>query len=131
MIAEVQAGHIAANVPEQANFSRFMERDLTSYFAAVGIRNPSVRFELLRQGPTQSGIAYPKYFLWVWVWSGARPAVSGAIRVAAVQRERFEVTDFLPRETISGRPDQIGSVFPVPLVEPIRTRAAAGAFPAH
>ena len=131
MMAELQADHIAANVPNEAEFSAFLERDLRAYFAAAGIRSPSVRFEMLRQGPTQSGIAYPKYYLWVWVWSEGSPAVSGAVRVAAVQRERFEVTEFLARERIIAQPGQIGSIFPAPLVQPIRTRAAAGAFQAH
>jgi hypothetical protein len=131
MMAELQADHIAANVPDEADFSAVLERDLRAYFAAAGFRRPSIRFEMLRHAPTQSGIAYPKYYLWVWVWSEGRPAVSGAVRVAAVQRERFEVTDFRSREAIIAQPGQIGSVFPAPLVEPIRARATAEAFPAH
>ena len=127
MIAELQAGHIRANVPDNADFSRLLERDLAAYFAASGVRNPVIRFELLRQGATQSGSAYPKFYLWVRACSGEDRVTAGAIRVAAVQRERFEITDFLSAKEISGDPDRIGSIFPAPLVGPIRERAGLGA----
>jgi hypothetical protein len=127
MIAELQASHIEANVPDASQFSRLLERDLNAYFKTRGVRNPNSRFELLRQGPTQSGIAYPKFYLWVWVSSGKNNAAAGAVRVAAVGRERFEITDFLSEEEIREAPNQVGSVFPAPLVRAIHKRARMGA----
>ena len=129
MLAELQASHIDANVPAEADFSRLLQRDLRAYFEATGIRNPAVRFELLRQGATQSGIAYPKFYLWVSVASDQDYVTSGAIRAAAVQKQRFEITDFLSVSEIRKEPSRIGAIFPAPLVEPIRQRASSKAPP--
>lgn len=93
----------------------------------VGFRDPVSRFELLRQGPTQTGIAFPKFYLWVWVSSGQEHAVDGAVRVAAVQRERFEITDFLTIDEIRKDPGSVRSIFPATLVGAIREHAGLGA----
>ena len=127
MIAEPQASHIEANVPDESRFSRLLERDLNAYFETKGVRNPGSRFELLRQGPTQSGVAYPKFYLWVRVSSGPNHVAAGAVRVAAVQGEGFEVTDFLTAEEIREAPNRVGSIFPAPLVGAIYERAGIGA----
>jgi hypothetical protein len=124
MIAYIQASHIAGNVPPPAAFDRLLQRDLQTYFARRGIRKPIVRYALLRDAPTQSGIAYPKYYLWVSVWSRGRPAASGAARVEAIERKRFEITHFVARTEILSDPEAISSVFPAPLIGPIRERAA-------
>jgi hypothetical protein len=44
-----------------------------------------------------------------------------------VGRERFEITDFLSEEEIREAPNQVGSVFPAPLVRAIHKRARMGA----
>ena len=128
-LAELRASHVAAHVPDEAHFDAYLERDFAAFFAARGLPRPSVRFELLRRGPTQSGAAYPKYYLWVWVWSEGRPATSGAVRVAAVERQGFDVADYLDRDAILEDPERIGPVFPAALIEAIRARAASPAFP--
>jgi hypothetical protein len=55
-------GHIEANVPEQKNFRTYLTRDLNSYFASASSQPVSVEYDLLRDYPTQTGIAYPKYY---------------------------------------------------------------------
>ena len=126
MIAELQASHIEANVPDESDFSQLLERDLAAYFASRGLSNPSIRYELLRQGATQSGIAFPKFYLWVSATSEGDESASGAVRVAAVQKDRFEITDVLTAEEIRRDPDRVASVFPALLVDAIRTRAGLG-----
>jgi hypothetical protein len=128
-LRDAEASHIAGNVVSPARFDRALQRDLRAYFRRRGIANAVVRYALLRQGPTQTGIAYPKYYLWAWVWSGPNPAQSGAVRVAAVERQSFEVTDFVDRQAVLSNPDRRQSIFPAALVEAIRMRAASVAFP--
>lgn len=125
-IAALHASHIEANVPDESEFSRFLERDLNAYFASRGVSDPAIQFELLRQGPTQSGIAYPKFYLWVQVSSGRDQLTAGAVRVAAVQREHFQITDWLTAEEIRADPHRLGSIFPAALVDAIRERAGLG-----
>jgi len=50
---------------------------------------------MLRDGPTQSGVSYPKFYLWVRVAGGKSVDDRGAVRVVAVKRKRFDVTDFM------------------------------------
>jgi hypothetical protein len=122
---EIRASHIEGNVPEEGDFERLLKRDLAAYFVDQGIADPSARFELLRSGPTQVGIAYPKYYLWVSIFSGNTYATSGAVRVQAVGKKEFQVTDFLAAEDARRDPERISSIFPAPLVAAISARAAA------
>ncbi len=118
----IQRSHINANVPDRGDFDRILHRDLESYFAndrkEAGV---SVAFEFLREGPTQTGIAFPKYYLWVRIGEGARPEDRGAVRVAAVEKQQFEVTHFLSEAEIR-RNGAIEQVFPPAVCDRIRTR---------
>jgi hypothetical protein len=44
----------------------------------------------------------------------------GAVRVAAIEKKRFEITDFVSEEEIRKSPDQIYSVFPAAVCEAIK-----------
>jgi hypothetical protein len=118
-LAQVQQSHIEGNVPALAEFDQVLKRDLAAYFASGSVDSPVVEYELLREGPTQSGVAYPKYYVWVRVDSGGSDTREGAARLAAIGRERFEMTDFLSREEISADPSGIYKVFPAPVCERI------------
>jgi hypothetical protein len=47
----------------------------------------------------------------------------GAVRVAAIDGTRFEVTDFLSRQEIKTNPAVLKQVFPAALVETILAKA--------
>jgi len=122
-VPDLQAAHIAAHVAADEDFDDFMIRDLRSF---LGVRaEEEVTFELLREGPTQSGVSFPKFYLWVRVLSADGDHLrSGAVRVAALDRLRFEVTDFAGRgDSVSGTADP-ASVFPAALVDRVRQRAS-------
>src|SRR5438045_2576003 len=59
--------HIRANVPDEKDFDNFLKRDLAAYFKELKKKDVVVEYELLRNGPTQSGIAFPKFYAWVRV----------------------------------------------------------------
>jgi hypothetical protein len=109
---QVQESHIEANIPSDRNFEAFLKRDLEEYFKKSVGRHVSVQYEFLRNGPTQSGVSYPKYYLWVTVSEKKKTIKSGAARVAAVGKKYFEVTDFLSVEEIKRDKEAIYSVFP-------------------
>lgn len=115
-VQDLQSAHVAAHVPIGADFDAFLVRDLTSYFVRQGISAPIVTYELLRDGPTQSGASYPKYYVWVTATASNGSVVDGAARVAAIDRTHFEVTDFVSREQIVAQPDSLGLVVPAALV---------------
>jgi len=81
-----------------------------------------VKYEFLRNGPTQSGVAYPKYYLWVIVSDKNKTIKSGAARVAAIDKKYFEVTNFLPVEEIMRNIEAIYSVFPRPVADRIKDK---------
>ncbi len=110
------------DTPDAAVFNQTLQRDLESYFSKAESVPVKVTFELLRDQPTITGIAYPKYYLWVEVRSTERLLRVGAARVAAINRS-FEVTNFLPAESINLDPGSVGSVFPAALVSDITKRA--------
>lgn len=116
---QIQRSHIEGNVPPPEQFDATLRRDLSSYFSTQ-----TVSYELLREGPTQSGVSYPKYYLWVKA-TRQNETVVGAVRVAAIDKARFEVTDFLPSERIRSDPNQVQQIFPALLVPSILARAGA------
>ena len=114
--------HIRANVPDEKDFDKFLKRDLEKYFKDTRQKTVTVEYELLRDGPTQSGIAYPKYYAWVTVRDGATVVDEGAVRVAAVQKKFFDVTDFVSQEDIKRAPAALDEIFPLPVADKIRER---------
>lgn len=120
---DIQRSHIEANVPAPADFDRFLQRDLRSYFAqARKSEEVRVEFELLREGPTQTGVSYPKFYAWVRVDGGKSPADRGAVRLAAIEKKRFEVTDFVSEQAVRKDPDGISQIFPGAVCERIKSK---------
>ena len=123
VIGQIRRSHVEANVPQASDFEGTLARDLQAWFTQRQGGTPQVRFELLRRGPTQTGVAYPKYYAWVEVKTASPSVVRGAVRIAAVQRDHFEVLQFLSAEEIRARPDDVPLVFPAALVPEISRRA--------
>jgi hypothetical protein len=125
VVRDIQRSHIEANVPETADFETFMRRDLGAYFAQVRKKKMiPVDFELLRDGPTQSGVSYPKFYAWVRVTGGKLSEDRGAVRLVAIDKERFEVTDFLSEEMVRRDPEAIYQLFPRQVCERIKAKVA-------
>jgi len=124
-ISDVARSHIEGNVPSDTDFDTTLRRDLTDYFRRSTQRSVKVEYELLRKGPTQSGVAYPKFYVWVKVVVQSKPTEQGAVRVAAIEKVRFEVTDFLSKAEIVRDPSAVSRVFPAALVPSIVERAGA------
>src|SRR5262249_3996893 len=91
LLGSISRSHVVANVPDKAEFSRFLSRDLRAYFTAQTKTDVDVSFELLRAGATQVGLSYPKFYVWVIVTSRATGAelAQGAVTVAAQEKESF------------------------------------------
>jgi len=104
-----------------------MERDLSAYFERrLGTSDKiHVDYHLLREGPTQTGISYPKFYVWAKILSGSRVLAEGAVRVEAVDRTQFTVTHFFGKDQIAADPEKISTVFPAALKAKILALAAA------
>ena len=99
-LAQLAQHEIDSNVPDPEDFDLFLTRDLESYFSDLRGSNVAVSYELLREGPSQSGIAYPKYYAWVVVTDGSSWEDEGVVRVAAVGRTEFDVTDYFSEKDL-------------------------------
>jgi hypothetical protein len=86
----------------------------------------TVEYELLRDIPTQVGVAVPKYYVWLIATEGDAVLVEGAARVAAEDAETFTVLNFVSQQSIQEKPDQLDSIFPAALIPAIETRAGLG-----
>src|SRR5437588_4726831 len=118
----IAESHIRANVPDEKEFAKFLKRDLEQYFKDTVTKTVTVEYELLRNGPTQSGIAYPKFYTWVTVRDGKTVIDQGAVRVAAVEKKHFDVTDFVSEADIKDAPMVLDLIFPKPVADKIRER---------
>ncbi len=122
----LQQSHIEGNVPEPLVFEMILKRDLVAYFKSNGLATTDqVEFRLLRDAPTQSGVAYPKYYAWVNIYSGKTSLQRGAVRLAAINMQRFEVTDFVSRKEIQDNVSILDSIFPAALIPLIVQNASA------
>ena len=122
-LADVAESHIEANVPDAKDFRAFLIRDLTAYLKPQLSDGVTLDYELLRDGPSQTGIAYPKFYLWVTVAKPEKLVVDGVARVAAIEKKGFQVTVFIPRADIIANPDILASVFPQSLLDKVRSKA--------
>jgi hypothetical protein len=122
----VAQSHIDANVPDSTSFDAFMERDLTVYFEKTLETSGKIHvdYQLLRKGSTQTGISYPKFYVWAKIFSGSRILTEGAVSVAAVDGTQFTVTDFLGKDQIAAEPEKINTIFPAALNAKILALAA-------
>ena len=121
-IRDISTSHIKGNAPQDAVFAKYLQRDLITYFTKLTGKKLTVEYEFLRQGATQSGLSYPKYYLWVKLRHGKRILHEGAVRVAAIEQKQFEVTDYLSKADMKKSPLQIEGVFPPSVAEKIRQR---------
>jgi hypothetical protein len=122
----VQLSHIEGNVPAPEDFAPFLQRDILSFAKTHGAPTATrVEYKLLRDAPTQSGVAYPKFYAWVQVFGDRALLSEGAVRVAAIERTRFDVTDFVRAQEIRTNPGAVQSVFPRLLVAGILERAGS------
>lgn len=126
IIREVQRSHVVGNVPPEGEFDRLLRRDLGAYFCSNQHSDCTVQYEMLRDGPTQSGVAYPKFYVWVRIVGPAAVAREGAVRLAAIAQQRFEVTHFVGRGEIKRDPAQLEMIFPAALLSLIESKAEAG-----
>ncbi len=121
-IAEVQMSHIASNAPDsEAAFRRLLLRDLKFYFVEPE-QKLSIDYELLRDGPSQSGVAYPKYYVWIHILDGATVVEEGAVKVSAIEGRYFEIRDYVSKADIQTQPEALSKVFPSAVVEKIRSK---------
>jgi hypothetical protein len=107
----ISESHIEANVPEEKDFDSFLKRDLTAYFKEPG-KNLSVEYELLRKGPTQAGVALPKFYAWVMIKENGILREEGAARIAAIEKKKFEVVQYFSKADIARDMELMYRVFP-------------------
>lgn len=120
----ISRSHVEANVPPDGQqFDALLTRDLEHYFKAKVQSEVKVAFELLRLGPTQTGIAFPKFYAWVVIRSRAtgQDISQGAVRLSA-QAGTFVVTDYISLADMKANPGILNEVFPGPVVDRIRAR---------
>jgi len=123
---EIQRSYIEGNVPPPEVFNKLLKRDLLIFFKKdKGNAVKEVKFKLLRDGPTQSGVSYPKYYLWAVVKNETKIITKGAVRVAAIEKTHFEVTHFVSVDEIQKNPDRLHLIFPRVLVPSILSAAGA------
>ena len=114
--------HVRANVPDEKDFGGFLKRDLEAYFKELKGKDVSVEYELLRDAPTQSGTAFPNFYSWVRIKENDNPLEEEAVRVAAVEKKRFGVYDYLSRADIERDPEKVYQVFPKTVGDKIRDK---------
>jgi hypothetical protein len=114
--------HVRANVPDVKDFDSFLKRDLESYFKDVKKKNVVVEYQLLRDGPTQSGTAFPKFYAWVMVKENGTLLEEGAVTVAAMEKKRFGVYDYLTRGDIERNLEMVYQIFPRPVGNKIKEK---------
>ena len=121
IFSQLQKSYVDANSPDKDKFDRLIKRDLEHYFSGI-YGHTVLSTEFLRIGPTQNGVAYPKYYLWVKIYKANKLVNQGAARIEAIEKKRFEVTDFVSITEIRNNSKDIYSIFPFLVCEKIKSR---------
>ena len=118
----IAESHVKANVPEEKDFDVFLKRDLTEYFKEQKKKSVVVEYELLRKGATQSGTAFPKFYAWVTLKVDGSSVEEGPVRVAAIEKKRFGIYDYVSRVEIERDVAKLNQLFPAPVADKIREK---------
>ena len=121
-LRDVADSHIDGNVPSQDSFLPILRRDLTAYFDSIGFNTDSIDFSPLRGGVTQTGIGFPKFYVWIRLLAADSTVQEGAATVAAVQRQRFFVADYVPEALIRNGLVSLDTIFPKLVADSIRRK---------
>lgn len=119
IFSTISQSHIDGNVPSKEDIDMFLQRDLTKYFSSDD-ENINVKYKLLRDKPTQVGIAFPKYYAWIEVYSGDNLIKEGAIKVSAIDKKEFKVNEFLSKQTIIENEEILTTIFPSDVCKKIK-----------
>jgi hypothetical protein len=118
-IPGVSESHIKGHVPSSQDFRRLLLRDLRAYLQPDYGDKLTVKYELLRDVPTQSGVASPKFYLWLQATRGKKIVIAGVAKVAAIDKRQFEVLQFIASADIVANPQDLDRSFPAELVPKI------------
>lgn len=118
---DLKKSHIDENIPDQSQFDSLLKRDLEKYFSAT-FGKVEVKWEFLREGATQGGVAYPKYYIWTKIYKDDKLISEGAARVAAIERTNFDVRNFVSMNEIKNSTIDIYTIFPSLVCEKIKSR---------
>lgn len=128
--ASLSLGSHAAGAVEQRNRLQEPLADGIAVYARQTLgRAVTVEFESLRDAPTQSGIAYPKFYVWARLFEDTKLVPEGAMRVAAINDDRFQVTDYVTAAQIVSEPEQLARIFPAELLGRLKAKADAATHP--
>jgi len=122
-LSDVAESHIQGNVPSAQDFRPFLIRDLTSYLKPKYGDKVTFDYEFLREGPTQTGIGFTYFYLWLDATNSDRTTVQAAVEVAAIDKKQFKITAFVPREDITSHPEVLHEIFPERLIQTILEKA--------
>jgi hypothetical protein len=133
-LRSIRQSQIDGNVPAPESFATYLKRDLLKYFkgenefdyhSEIVLTPTSVDYRLLRDAPTQVGMALPKFYAWVKIYEGENLKLEGAIRLAAYEKKGFDILEFYSKSAILSESDAIAKTFPSSLVPMILERAGA------
>lgn len=116
----IQQSHVNSNIPPSEYFHNYLRRDLTSYFSKQFNKTIFVDYKILRNKPTQIGIGWPKYYLWAEIKDSGTIVSEGAVQVAAMDKVKFEVFQFIAAEEINKSSKKLNRYFPSVLHDEIR-----------
>lgn len=130
LLGLVVAGLLSAcTVPEapvqRSDANVALIQELETYLEPDFGEDLVVEYDLLRDVPTQVGVALPKYYVWLTARQGTTVVVAGAARIAAEGEDRFSVLNFVPQSAIADDPEQLTRIFPAALIPDIEARASS------
>jgi hypothetical protein len=121
-IPEQVRGYTDENVPSPGDFDRILKHDLTEYVTDKNDKDVSVTYEMLRDGPTQSGVALPKFYIWIEKHAADGSVMEqAAARIAAVKKEHFDIIQYYNTDQIRQDPTKL-KVFPDEVQAKIRQK---------
>jgi len=118
MAQKLAESHVSGNVPAAKELIPQQTRDLNLYFSSQPGGSATQKFDWLREGPTQVGLSYPKFYVWVQLQDGREAAVE----VAAVNKQKFHVAEVFFATDITKDRRVMDGHMPAPVVEAALSR---------
>lgn len=117
---DISQGHIDANVPAPDVFNEILAESIDQYLMdEYNLTRPITEYKLLRDYPSQTGLAFPKYYAWISSKDKDDKVVIGVARLAAIDKDYFDITDFVDSKTITKNGSSELNAFPLDLHQKI------------
>ena len=87
--------YIDSNIPAKDKFNKILLKDFNNYVKLNFDKEFYGEYKMISEEPYQVGLSYPKYYIYVYIYSKNRELMDqGILQIVAIEKKEFKFYDF-------------------------------------